>query len=134
MPAATKSHKSSKKVVPKSPQPVPAAAEEKKPKRNAQLFKRDEDMKLGIFRVLKQVHPDVGISKLAMTTLNSVVLQVYKNISSEAAQLASKTGKSLLSAQDIQSAVKICVPGELAKQAVSAGARALAKYDASREQ
>ena len=97
------------------------------------LFKQEENFTRSIFKVLKQVHPEVGISKVAMNTMNSIVLEFYRNVSKEAQALKNKTGKNLLTAQDIQSAVKITVPGELCKHAVAQAATAITKYNASRQ-
>ena len=66
-----------------------------------------------------------------MSTLNSIVLDVYSQIAKGAQVLCAKNNRSILSAQDIQTAVKIIVPGELAKHAVSEGARALVNYESS---
>ena len=66
-----------------------------------------------------------------MNTMNSIVLEFYRNVSKEAQALKKKTGKNLLTAQDIQSAVKITVPGELCKHAVAQAATAITKYKAS---
>ena len=42
-------------------------------------------------------------------------------------------GKKIMTAQDIQSAIKIVVPGELCKHAVAQAATAITKYQASRQ-
>ena len=41
-----------------------------------------------IYRVLKQVHPDVGISKRAMAIMNSFVNDIFERLSDEAINLA----------------------------------------------
>ena len=79
---------------------------------------------------MREVHPEVGISKSAMVTLNSIILEVYRNLASTARDLCSKIEHKSLSACDIQTAIKIVIPGELCKHAVSEGARALTKYNA----
>ena len=64
-------------------------------------FKLEENFTRSIYKVLKQVHPEVGISKLGMSTMNSIMLEFYRNIAKEAQQLNGKTGKHQMTAQDI---------------------------------
>ena len=92
-------------------------ADMKKPKAK-KLFKQEENFTRSIYKVLKQVHPEVGISKAGMLTMNSIVLEFYKTVAKEAQSLNGKTGKNSLTAQDIQTAIKIVVPGELCKHAI----------------
>jgi len=46
-----------------------------------------ESYKLYIFKVLKQVHPDTGISSKAMSILNSFIADQFEKIASQAAQV-----------------------------------------------
>lgn len=46
-----------------------------------------ESYKLYIFKVLKQVHPDTGISSKAMAILNSFIADQFEKIASQAAQV-----------------------------------------------
>ena len=68
--------------------------------------------------VLKQVHPDTGISNKAMAILNSFVNDIFERIASEAGKLSRYNKKSTLSSREIQTAVRLMLPGELAKHAV----------------
>ena len=86
--------------------------------------KRTESYSIYIYKVLKQVHPDTGISKKAMSIMNSFVGDIYGRIAGEAANLAKKT----LSSREIQTSVRLILPGELAKLAVSEGTKAVTKY------
>ena len=65
MPAARKSTKSSptKKEAPKSSRSKAALAKDEKRKPEKKLYKREEDLGVYIYRVLKQVHPETGIGK-----------------------------------------------------------------------
>ena len=47
-----------------------------------------ESYKLYIFKVLKQVHPDTGISSKAMAILNSFIADQFEKIASQAAQVS----------------------------------------------
>ena len=60
--------------------------------------------------------------------MNHMILDVYRKLSREAAQLSQKSGNQTLSARDVQSAAKILFPGEISKHAVSMGAEAVTKY------
>ena len=51
--------------------------------------KGTESYKLYIFKVLKQVHPDTGISSKAMAILNSFIADQFEKIASQAAQVSS---------------------------------------------
>ena len=50
--------------------------------------KGTESYKLYIFKVLKQVHPDTGISSKAMAILNSFIADQFEKIASQAAQVS----------------------------------------------
>ena len=80
------------------------------------------------YRVLKQVHPETGISKRSMSIMNSFVCDVFEQILREASSLVKYNKKNTLSSKEIQSAVRLILPGELAKHAVSEGTKAVAKY------
>jgi histone H2B len=86
--------------------------------------KRTESDSIYIYKVMKQVHPDTGISKKAMSIMNSFVGDIYGHIAGEAANLAKKT----LSSREIQTSVRLILPGELAKHAVSEGTKAVTSY------
>ena len=82
------------------------------------LFEKEDKMSLYIFKVLKKIHPSLGIAKTSMVTLNSLFLDIYRKISKHAAELSRRGGGKTLSARDIQAAVKLSIPGELALHAV----------------
>ncbi|KAG1491061.1 hypothetical protein G6F49_013356 [Rhizopus delemar] len=50
-----------------------------------------------IYKVLKQVHPDTGISNKAMSILNSFVNDIFERIASEASKLAAYNKRSTIS-------------------------------------
>jgi len=94
--------------------------------------KRKETYGIYIYNVLKQVHPDVGISSKAMSIMNSFVNDVFERIAGEAQRLASYNKKHTISSREIQTAVRLLLPGELAKHAVSEGTKAVTKYTSSK--
>ena len=81
-----------------------------------------------IYKVLKQVHPDTGISKKAMSIMNSFINDIFERVAGEAGKLCRYNKKSTLSSREIQTAVRLMLPGELAKHAVSEGTKAVTKY------
>ncbi|KAJ3126101.1 histone H2B [Nowakowskiella sp. JEL0407] len=118
-----------KKPVGKSP-----AKTEKKPTGEKKIKKktRKETYSTYIYKVLKQVHPDTGISNKAMSIMNSFVNDIFERIASEASKLASYNKRSTISSREIQTAVRLILPGELAKHAVSEGTKAVTKYQSSK--
>ncbi|XP_055486624.1 late histone H2B.L4-like [Leucoraja erinacea] len=89
---------------------------------------RRESYGIYVYKVLKQVHPDTGISSKAMSIMNSFVNDVFERIACEALRLVHYSGRHTMSSREIQTAVRLLVPGELAKHAVSEGTKAVTKY------
>ena len=90
-----------------------------------------ESYKSYIFKVLKQVHPDTGISKKAMSVMNSFINDIEERISAEGGKLARYNKSKTLTSREIQTAVRLALPGELAKHAVSEGTKAVTKFTSS---
>lgn len=97
-------------------------------KKDKRRRKKPESFGRFLHKVLKQVHPDIGISGRAMGIMNSFVNDIFERLAVEAAKLASINHKSTLSSREVQTAVRLLLPGELAKHAVSEGTKAVAKY------
>ena len=93
--------------------------------------KRKESYAIYIYKVLKQVHPETGISSKAMSIMNSFINDIFEKIASEAARLARYNKKPTITSREIQTAVRLILPGELAKHAVSEGTKAVTKYTSS---
>jgi histone H2B len=94
--------------------------------------KRKETYSIYIYKVLKQVHPDTGISSKGMLIMNSFVNDIFERIAAEAAKLAKYNTKATISSREIQTAIRLLLPGELAKHAVSEGTKAVTKYTSSK--
>ncbi|XP_060668711.1 probable histone H2B.3 [Ziziphus jujuba] len=101
---------------------------EKKKKR---VKKSTETYKIYIFKVLKQVHPDIGISSKAMGIMNSFINDIFEKLAQEASRLARYNKKPTITSREIQTAVRLVLPGELAKHAVSEGTKAVTKFTSS---
>ncbi|XP_043541451.1 late histone H2B.L4-like [Chiloscyllium plagiosum] len=93
---------------------------------------RKESYSIHIYKVMKQVHPDTGISSKAMSIMNSFVNDTFERIAGEASRLAHYNKRSTISSQEIQTAVRLLLPGELAKHAVLEGTKAVTKYTSSK--
>ncbi|EMS49652.1 putative histone H2B.1 [Triticum urartu] len=131
---AEKAPKGEKK--PKAEKRLPAAKEgrggggsDKKAKKKAK--KSLETYKIYIFKVLKQVHPDIGISSKAMSIMNSFINDIFEKLAQEAAKLARYNKKPTITSREIQTSVRLVLPGELAKHAVSEGTKAVTKFTSS---
>jgi histone H2A len=83
------------------------------------------------FKVLKQVHPDTGISQKAMVIMGDSIWFLFKNITKAAEELTMIQGKNTITSREIQTAVRLILPGELAKHAVSEGTKAVTKYNSA---
>ena len=94
--------------------------------------KRKESYSIYIYKVMKQVHPDTGISSKAMGIMNSFVNDIFERIAGESSRLANYNKKSTVSSREVQTAVRLILPGELAKHAVSEGTKAVTKYTSSK--
>ncbi|XP_024426028.3 histone H2B type 1-K isoform X2 [Desmodus rotundus] len=73
---------------------------------------RKESYSVYVYKVFKQVHPDTGISSKTMGIMNSFVNDIFERIAGEA--------------------VRVLLPGELAKHAVSEGSKAVTKYTSAK--
>ena len=107
---------------------APKSVEKAKKRRN----RRKESFGIYVYKVLKQVHPDTGISSKAMNIMNSFVNDIFEQLASESARLAHYNKRSTISSREIQTAVRLLLPGELAKHAVSEGTKAVTKYTSSK--
>ena len=94
--------------------------------------KRTESYSSYIYKVLKQVHPDTGISKRGMSIMNSFINDIFERMASEAGRLSRYNKKATLSSREVQTAVRLLLPGELAKHAVSEGTKAVTKFTSSK--
>nr|Q99285.2 RecName: Full=Histone H2B [Pisum sativum] len=90
--------------------------------------KESYTVKIYIFKVLKQVHPDIGISSKAMGIMNSFINDIFEKLASEASRLARYNKKSTITPREIQTAVRLLLPGEVAKHKVSEATKAVTKF------
>ena len=104
--------------------PAKAARRPAAPRRH----RRAETFSVYIYRVLKQVHPETGISKKSMSIMNSFINDIFEKVATESSRLVRYNKRHTLSSREVQTAVRLLLPGELAKHAVSEGTKAVTKF------
>ena len=63
--------------------------------------RRVETFSLYIYKVLKQVHPEIGISKKAMNIMNSFINDTFDRLAGESSKLVRYNRKRTLSSREI---------------------------------
>ena len=94
--------------------------------------KRKESYSLYIHKVLKQGHQDTGITTKAMGITNSFVSDIFERMAMKAYRLTKYGKKSTMSSREIQTAVRLLLPGAVAKHAVSEGTKTVTEYTSSK--
>ncbi|CAN6350782.1 unnamed protein product [Urochloa humidicola] len=67
----------------------------------------------------------------AMSIMNSFINDIFEKLAGEAAKLARYNKKPTITSREIQTSVRLVLPGELAKHAVSEGTKAVTKFTSS---
>ncbi|EXB75919.1 Histone H2B [Morus notabilis] len=124
-PAAEKKPRAEKKLPKEASGAGAGDKKRKKAKKNVETYK------IYIYKVLKQVHPDIGISSKAMGIMNSFINDIFEKLAQEASKLVRYNKRMTMSSREIQTAVRLVLPGELAKHAVSEGTKAVTKFTSS---
>ena len=91
------------------------------------------NFKKPIYNVLKQTHPGLTIGTKGMSIMNSLIVDIFERIASEASKLAKIRKSSMISSRDIQTGVRLVFNGALAQHAVGEGSKALAIYEKSKQ-
>jgi histone H3/H4 len=99
--------------------------------RKKRKVRRSETYATYLMRLLRQIHPKMGISKRAMSIMNSLIQDTFQKIAEDASRLTRYTNKGTLGSREIQTAIRLVLPGELAKHAVSEGTKAVTKFTQS---
>ncbi len=74
------------------------------------------------------MHPQIGMSKRAMAVMNHFVMDCFEQIAAEAGRLVSYNNKKTMDARAVGAAVRLVLPGELAKHAESEAQKAVQKF------
>jgi histone H2B len=93
----------------------------RKPKRSFGVYIR---------RSLKAINKDLTVSSRAAAIVNSFVHHQFDSIATEAAAIARSNKRQTLGSREIQTAVRLLLPAELAKHAIAEATRAVAKLAA----
>ena len=86
-----------------------------------------------IYKVLKSISNDIGVSKKGMAVINSLVADMFDQVALEASKLVRYQKKKTLSSQDIQTAVKLLLPPDLGNHAILEGSKAIAKFNSGKK-
>lgn len=97
-----------------------SAAGEKKRKR-----RRNVTYKTEIFQLLKQISPDLGMSSEATIVMNLFVNDVCMKLAEESSRLTRYSKTPTITSREIETAVRLVLPEELAKHAISEGTKAV---------
>ena len=93
----------------------------RKPKRSFAVY---------IKRTLAGVNKSLSLSARSTKIVNSFVQDIFERVAVEAAALARANKKATLGSREIQTAVRLVLPAELAKHALAEGVKAVAKASA----
>ena len=74
---------------------------------------------------------EISLSSAAMVNMDNFITDFFERLAVEAGALAKRKKVVTLSSCDLQAAVRLLIPGELAKHADSEGTKAVAKFMAS---
>ena len=85
-----------------------------------------------VFRVLKQVHPQLSMTNKAMKVMDDFMHDIFHRLADEAAGLMKVANRSTLTSAEIQTATRLILPGELSKHAVIEATKSLATFIRSR--
>uniref|UniRef100_A0A2K6EX36 Core Histone H2A/H2B/H3 domain-containing protein n=1 Tax=Propithecus coquereli TaxID=379532 RepID=A0A2K6EX36_PROCO len=76
-------------------------------------------------RILNQAHVGLSLSQEALSVMDSFVHDILERIAEEAGRLARYTRRSTITSREIQTAVRLMLPRDIGKHAVSVGTNAL---------
>ncbi|XP_078404083.1 histone H2B-like [Cetorhinus maximus] len=93
---------------------------------------RKESCSIYIYKVMKQVQPNTGISSKVMSIMNSFVNDIFEQIAGDVSHLAQYNKRSTISSREIQAVMRLLPPGELAKHTVPEGTKAVTKHTSSK--
>uniref|UniRef100_H0XR91 Core Histone H2A/H2B/H3 domain-containing protein n=1 Tax=Otolemur garnettii TaxID=30611 RepID=H0XR91_OTOGA len=79
-------------------------------------------------RILKRVHEGLSLSVLAISILDSFVRDIFEQIAQEAGSLARYRKCSTITPRDLETALRLMLPGDIGTYAVSVGNKAISRY------
>jgi histone H3/H4 len=120
--AAKKTNKSKKIPAAKTTKSTKAGGDGKKKRKKTRTFRS-----YGMFirRLLKKIHPDLGLSTSTMDIFEAVAANAYERITQEAELLCARKGKHTMTSQEVKAACRLVLPVDLCQHATHAGDKAL---------
>ena len=117
-------------VKPQSPSKSTSKSTSKSPSKSKRSYKhkRVKTFSSYIYDVLKQLDENATIGKKSMDVMNSLVKDTFDRLMTEVLAVLKASKKKRITARETQSAVRLLLPGDLAKHAVSEGTRAVTKF------
>nr|CCC94114.1 unnamed protein product [Trypanosoma congolense IL3000]CCC94115.1 putative histone H2B [Trypanosoma congolense IL3000] len=107
-----------------TPKSTPAKTKRDPKKRHR---KSKQSWKVYVSRSLRTINNQMSMTSRTMRIVNSFVSDLFERIASEAASIVRANRKRTLGARELQTAVRLVLPADLAKHAMAEGTRALSK-------
>ena len=86
--------------------------------------------KVYVSRSLKGINKSLTLSGKTTKIVSSFIQDIFERVAGEAANLVRVNKKRTLGSREIQTAVRLVLPAELAKHAMAEGTKAVAKASA----
>ncbi len=99
-------------------------------KHHRKTTKKTAPLQTYIKRVAKHAAPGLTLSSASLRIVNSFVMDMYNRLAIEATSLMRSSGKQTLTSRDLQAAVRLILPDDLAKYSMSEAVRAVGKLSA----
>ncbi|KAH7643441.1 histone H3 [Dermatophagoides farinae] len=90
--------------------------------------RRKESFSIYIYKVLKQVHPDTGISSKAMSIMNSFVNDIFERIAAESSRLSHYNKRTTITSREVQTAVRLLLPAARKSAPATGGVKKPHRY------
>ncbi|XP_059766430.1 late histone H2B.L4-like [Balaenoptera ricei] len=78
--------------------------------------------------VLQRVQEGLSLSQEAVNVMDSFVKDIFERITDEAARLVRSSKRSILTSRDMQTSVRLLLPGKRGKHAISSATKAVIRY------
>lgn len=82
-----------------------------------------------IHKTLRSVHGKLGMSSKAMRVMNSFMDDLFERISLQSVALSRMNKTQTIASKEIQTAVRLVLPGELSRHAMTEGTKAVHTYN-----
>lgn len=83
-------------------------------------------------RVLKLVHEGLSLSREAVDIIDSFIHDILERIATKAGHLARYTKRATITSCEMQTTIRLMLPWEMGKHAVSRGSKAVLRYTRSK--